>query len=467
LQQALARLVEKTKGSKAALIQLLGSQEAVQAALQLSGENTLSFNQTMDEMRNKAGATAVAVGKMQDTHDNRVARMKASLESLKITIGNRLLVALEPVITKIGEWINRIDVWMAKHPKMASVIAGSLGVITLLGIALGAVAAVMGLLSLVSIPVLIVFAKVIIIVGLVVAAFMLLRPVLMKLWRDNQDVVQGIKTAWDWFVANIWPVIKTLIGAFIQFEITVWSTMFRGVGRAIGFAIDIVRAWWSETKANLQMIMDLWTIFKEAISPVTQFVVKIFEKFKTGIGDAISGVVGFIQGLIDKIVEFLNKMPLVQKSFEVIGKAFRFGKKIFGDLTDNITAEFDQISNSIENNRSNIHQLAENIRNKNTVAANLEGSPLGLTTGENSANILTSPVTTSSNQPEMSLASLQSRNITLAATKNPNVSGNAPEIINEINVPPAKITPADIILDKQKIGKVVFEMQQLQTVRSN
>jgi hypothetical protein len=67
----------------------------------------------------------------------------------------------------------------------------------------------------------------------------------------------------------------------------------------------------------------------------------------------------------------------------------------------------------------------------------------------------------------MSLASLQSRNITLAATKNPNVSGNAPEIINEINVPPAKITPADIILDKQKIGKVVFEMQQLQTVRSN
>lgn len=448
LQQALAKLVEKTKGSKAALIQLLGSQEAVQAALQLSGENTLSFNQTMDEMKNKAGATAVAVGKMQNTHDNKIARMKASLESLKITIGNRLLVALEPVITKVGEWIGRIDAWMAKHPKMASAIAGSLGVISLLGIALGAVAAVMGLLSLVSVPVLIVFAKIVAVVGLVIGAFMLLKPVLTKLWRDNQDIVQGIKAAWDWFVANIWPVIRSLIAAFVQFEITVWATMFRGVGRAIQFAIDIVRAWWNETRANLQMVMDLWTIFKDAVSPVTQFVVKIFEKFKTGIGEAINGVVGFIQGLIDKIVEFLNKMPLVQKSFEVIGKAFRFGKKIFGDLTDNITAEFDEISHSIENNRSNIHQLAENIRNKNAVASNLEGSPLGLETGQPSADILASPVVTP-NQPDMSLASLQSRNITLAATRNPNVSGTAPEIKNEINVPPAKITPADIILDKQ------------------
>ncbi len=467
LQQALAGLVEKTKGSKSALIQLLGSQEAVQAALQLSGDNTTSFNQTMEEMKNKAGAASVAVSKMQNTHDNKIARMKASLESLKITIGNRLLVAMEPVITKVGEWVNRIDAWMAKHPKMASLIAGSLGVIALLGIALGAVAAVMGLMALVSVPVLIVFAKIVAVVGLVIGAFMLLKPILTKLWQDNQDIVQGIKAAWDWFVANLWPVIRSLIAAFVQFEIAVWSTVFRGIGRTIQFAINIVRAWWSETKANLQMIMDLWTIFKEAVSPITQFVVKIFEKFKTGIGEAISGVVGFIQGLIDKIVEFLNKMPLVQKSFEVIGKAFRFGKKIFGDLTDNITAEFDEISQSIENNRSGIHQLAENIRNKNSVPSALDGTTVGLATGQQSADFNMSPVTTSPNQSDMSIASLQSRNITLAAAKNPNTSNTVPEIINQINVPPAKITPADIILDKQKIGKVVFEMQQLQTVRSN
>ena len=468
LQKALAKLVDKTKGSKSALMELLGSQEAVQAALQLSGENTLSFNDTMDQMQKKAGATSEAVKKMQAIHDNRVARMQASLESLKITIGKRLLIAMEPLINKVVEFVNKMDVWLAKHPKLATAIAGTLGVLTLLGIALGVVAAIMGLVTLVSVPVIVVFLKIAAVVGLVIGAFMLLKPVFIKLWNDNQALVQKLKAGWDWFVANIWPVIRNIISAFVQLHIVVYTAVFRGIGRAIQFAVSLIQAWWAETKANLQLIMDAWTIFKDAISPVTNFVIKVFEKFKTGIGNAISSVVGFIQGLIDKIVEFLSKMPLVQKSFEIIGKTFRFGKKIFGGLTDAISEQFDEINQSVQDSRNNIHQMAEDIRNKNTKDSGI--ALLGDTTNsgivaDNSASIVTTqnPGSTS----PLDLTADQNKNISLVASKNPNLASTQPQITNTINVPPAKITPSDIILDKQKIGKVIFDMQQLQTVRSN
>ena len=466
LQKALAKLVDKTKGSKSALMELLGSQEAVQAALQLSGENTLTFNDTMDQMQKKAGATSEAVKKMQNTHDNRVARMQASLEALKITIGNRLLVAMEPLINKVVEFVNKADAWLAKHPKLATALAGTVGVVTVLGVALGVVAAIMGMVTLVSVPVIVGFLKIAAVVGLVIGAFMLLKPFFIKLWNDNQWLVQKLKAGWDWFVTNIWPVIRNIISAFVQLHIAVYTAVFRGIGRAIQFAVSLIQAWWAETKANLQLVMDAWTIFKDAISPVTNFVIKVFEKFKTGIGNAISSVVGFIQGLIDKIVEFLSKMPLVQKSFEVIGKTFRFGKKIFGSLTDSISEQFDEIQQNVENSRNNIHQIAEDIRNKNAKDSGL--ALLGDNTNAALVADNTSSVITTQNPSStpLDLTPAQNKNINLVASKNGGNSGAQPQITNNITVPPAKITPVDVILDKQKIGKVIFDLQQLQSVRN-
>lgn len=465
LQKALQAIVTEAKGDEGILTKLLGSQEAVQATLQLTGSNTKVFNQTMDEMKKKSGATSEAVSKMQNTHDNRIARMKASLEALKITIGNRLLVAMSPLIKKVSEFINKADIWLKKHPKITKVIAGSIGVVTVLGVALGAVAAVMGVITLISVPVLVAFAKIAAVIGIVIAAFVALKPVFLELWQQNQDVVNKLKAAWTGFKNHIWPVIRNVISAFIHFQVAVLGTVLRTFNKIIQFVKPILSAWWKETQANLQFILDAWTIFKAAMDPVIKFIVKIFGAFKTGVGTAINGVIGFIQGLIDKIVNFIDKIPLIKKAFSIIGKIFNFGKKIIGSAADTIVSEIKEINQSIKDGRDNIHILAENIRKKNS--ANQNFANLNTLQGQENNTLADSSSITFPKQQDDLLSFDKNPNFSLVAAKNPNLNSFTPEIKNEVTVPQAKIETADIILDKQKLGKVIFEMQQLQTIRSN
>lgn len=461
---ALLEINKTAKGTVGGMTKLLGSQEAASGALAILSNNSEFFDEALKNIQNSSGATSEAVAKMQNTHANRIARMKASLEALKITIGGRLLSAMEPLIKKVTEFIGKIDLWLEKHPKVTKVIAGGIGVLVLLGVALGAVAAVMGVISLVSVPVLIAFAKIAAVVGIVVAALVALKPVFMEVWKENQDVVNKLKSAWNGFKTYIWPVIRTIIAAFVRFQVQVLGTVIRTFNKILQFVKPIMSAWWKETKANLQFIYDAWTIFKAAMEPVITFIAKLFTAFKSMVGSAIKGVVGFIQSLIDKIVSFIDKIPLVKKAFTIIGKIFDFGKKLVGAAADNIVGEIKEINNAIKDGRDNIHTLAENIRNKNqtnTNVANLETLPFG--NEQDTSNLLSF----NNQTPDSLFSSDTNENFDLASVKNPNIQTVVPTVKNEITVQGSKIEAADIILDKQKLGKVVFEMQQLQTVRQN
>lgn len=57
-------------------------------------------------------------------------------------------------------------------------------------------------------------------------------------------------------------------------------------------------------------------------------------------------------------------------------------------------------------------------------------------------------------------------NTELSAVGNPNISGPVPAPATVVNVPPAKIEAAPIMLDKKKLAEVIFEVQRLQTVRA-
>ena len=461
---ALIKINVASKGTVGGMTKLLGSSEAASGGLAILSNNSKFFDEALKNIQNSSGSTSEAVKKMQNTHSNRVARMKASLEALKITIGGRLLSAMEPLIKKVSEFIGKMDLWLEKHPKVTKIIAGGIGIITVLGIALGAVAAVMGVITLVSVPVLIVFAKVAAVVAVVVAALVALKPVFMEVWKENQDVVNKLKAAWDGFKTHIWPVIKTIIAAFVKFQVEVVGTVLRTFNKILQFVKPIMSAWWKETKANLQFIIDAWTIFKAAMEPVIKFIVKVFTAFKSGVGSAVTGVIGFIQSLIDKIVVFIDKIPLIKKAFSIIGKVFNFGKKMVSAVSDSIVGEIKEINQAIKDGRGNIHKLAENIRNKNaanTNVANLETLPFSQKLA------LNQPISFNKQTPDSFLSSDTNSNFDLAATKNPNLQPAVPSVKNEITVPQSKIEVADIILDKQKLGKVVFEMQQLQTVRQN
>lgn len=444
-QKALEEVNKAAKGNEGTLIKFLGSQEAAQAALQLTSKNAKTYNETMEAMQTKTGATTLAVKKMQETHDFRVAKMRASLEALKITIGQRLLVSMEPLIKKVSKVVNVIDEWLQKHPKIAKVIAGGLGVVAMLGVALGAVAAVMGVIALVSVPMLVVFAKVAAVVGIVVAAFMALKPVLLEIWNQNQDVVQDIKAVWDQFAKAIWPIIKFAAKAFIWWQGTILKAVFNAFAGIIRIAKPVFSEIVNTTRTTVQFMKDAWLIFKTDVLPIFQPIADavkfVHEKAVAG----FSAMVDWVTKLVDKFKEFLNQFPKIQEAISAVksgvGKGIDIatGKPIRDFVRDKYKQAKDKFFGGVS-------QRAQQIRLANTVP-NATDSNTGSAFSDTSAEL--------------------NRNLQLSSTRNPNIQAPAPQITNQINVPPAKIQTADIVLDKQKVGRVMFEYQQLQTVRAN
>lgn len=441
---ALLEINKTAKGTVGGMTKLLGSQEAASGALSILSNNSKFFDEALKSIQNSTGATSEAVDKMQKTHSNRLARMRASLEALKITIGGRLMTALEPLIDRIGAWVNKIDLWLEKHPKVTKAIAGSLGVVAALGVAMGAVAAVMGVISIISVPVLIVFAKVAAVVGLVVAAFIAMKPVLQEIWEENQDVVQSIKSAWDQFSKAIWPIIKFAAKAFIWWQGTILKTVANAFLGIIRIATPVLANIASATRSTVQFMSDAWLVFKTDVLPVFQPIVDAVVTIRDTAVQTFSTIVDWVTNLITKIKEFINQFPIIQKGFEAIksGVSSTFDFFTAKPLRDFVGEKFSQAKNKLFGGIDQISGRAEQIRN----SENQDGF---------------------SNTDNAIAFAEQTQNQKLSSTRNPNIGVPPTQITNEINVPPAKIQPADIILDKQKIGKVMFDFQQLQTVRAN
>lgn len=122
-------VMEATGGNMEELRKLVGSVEAVQGILALTGQNAQTFQNDLDAMSNAAGAATDAFDQMENTTARKFAKMKAQLSDIAITIGTALLPILQklmefitPIVTKIAEWIE-------KHPKLTAALLIGVGVL--------------------------------------------------------------------------------------------------------------------------------------------------------------------------------------------------------------------------------------------------------------------------------------------------------------------------------------------------
>ncbi len=436
LSQFLTELRNKTQGQEEVLVKLFGSTEALRVLFPLVGDSAKDFQEALDLVKNSAGLTQKQFDIQSNTFSQQMNRFKGSITLLKNSIGTPLIKALGPVVDKISEIGQKIGAWLEEHPKIAKVVAGSLGILAALGVALGAVAAIMGVIALVSIPALIVFAKIAIVVGLVIAAFIALKPVLQELWEKNQDVIQDIKAAWTEFANAVWPIIKAVAKIVIWYYQMVFRAMAAVFGGILRVVVPIFRAIIDNTKTTVQFMRDAWLVFKTDILPVFQPIIDAVKYLHETAVQGFSAMVEWVTNLIEKVKEFINQFPQIKKIFEFVREGWDIvtGKSIR-----------DFISSKISEGKGALSARAEEIRQQNA----------GITVAE------TTPALSKTSNLE------ESRNLQLSASRNPNVQVQSPIVNNNINVQPAKIQPADVILDKQKVGKVIFEYQQLQTVRAN
>jgi len=107
-QGFLAELIEKTDGSKEALIKLFGSTEALNTVFALTGSGAETFAEIMEDMGNKAGETETAFQKMAGTIEQRMKVVRGSLSNTKTEVGNLFIALSLPLLDvledNIGAW---------------------------------------------------------------------------------------------------------------------------------------------------------------------------------------------------------------------------------------------------------------------------------------------------------------------------------------------------------------------------
>jgi TP901 family phage tail tape measure protein len=99
MQGAFDALYDSTGGNKEQLVKMLGSVEAVNAVLGMTGGNAKGAAADLALMKDSVGATDAAFDEMGNARG--LDRLKVSVDNLAIAIGDNLMPAVEPVVAQV------------------------------------------------------------------------------------------------------------------------------------------------------------------------------------------------------------------------------------------------------------------------------------------------------------------------------------------------------------------------------
>jgi TP901 family phage tail tape measure protein len=120
----LNEIAEAAGHDETVLAKLFGRVEGLQGVLSLTGNLAGTFSKTLDDMANSAGRTNSAFAKMNDTSAQAAVRFKASVDNLKISIGD-VVTSMTPLLNGITFLINGFN----SLPEPVRQVAVALGVL--------------------------------------------------------------------------------------------------------------------------------------------------------------------------------------------------------------------------------------------------------------------------------------------------------------------------------------------------
>jgi TP901 family phage tail tape measure protein len=122
LAEAFNQLRGYTKGSNEMLMKMLGSVEAGQAVLSLTGDSAQMFADDLAAMSKAAGASDAAFQEMEKSTARQMEHLQAAFKDIQITIGNVLLPGLTALLGVIKPIVQAMTDWTSAHPGLTKVI---------------------------------------------------------------------------------------------------------------------------------------------------------------------------------------------------------------------------------------------------------------------------------------------------------------------------------------------------------
>lgn len=98
------------------LVDLFGSMEAAQAVMVLTGAASERFAEDLNIMSSSAGASEEAFKKMDETTSQRMAKMQAGLNDVKLTIGEAFVPAMLSIGKAVSKIVTPLGEFISQHP---------------------------------------------------------------------------------------------------------------------------------------------------------------------------------------------------------------------------------------------------------------------------------------------------------------------------------------------------------------
>ncbi len=145
LADVLGIMEKASQKSGKRMIDMFGSVEAGNAAMQLTGAGAQVFSKNISGAADSVGAADVAFEKMSTSAAFRIEQLNAKMDNLKISVGEKLLPTLEKVAPKFVEIVDKFSV-LVDQEKIEGIGKIALGMVGV-GTGLGAVAVGLGIVG--------------------------------------------------------------------------------------------------------------------------------------------------------------------------------------------------------------------------------------------------------------------------------------------------------------------------------
>ena len=359
---AFAKLREATGGSDAKLLQLLGSTEAYNAVLSISGAQNKAYTDTLNGMRDGTEALGEAFDKQAAATAKKMQLMRNKLNAAAVQIGQVVV----PVLVKIGEFVGKVAEAFSKlSPGIQSAvvafgaIAAAVGPVLMVigGIASGigalvpmfaGLATVMGTAGFAAtLGAIAAAAAPVIAAGVALGAAWALAgdkigPVLSDMWKKVQEVLGPPMTA---LLATVKQAFEEVMGSPLVAKLKMLAEFMGNLGlvmlKAFGGALPgIIQALGAVVTGVVSVIVDAirivvallskdwagaWKAFKDLVKDAVDAVIGII----TGLAGAVTGqIAGMVKGIGDWLGGKLGAI------FNDVGKKIDAVKGWFFDLYD-------------------------------------------------------------------------------------------------------------------------------------
>jgi hypothetical protein len=210
------------------------------------------------------------------TNAYRLGQLKAKLEDAAISVGEKLVPVLTPLIESFGRILDKLTPLIEKHGDLIARVLLATAVLLPLGLALQvAISAVGGLVTIMSVlPA--VFTALTGPAGIAVAAIAALVTVGILVWKNWDTIKEALVNIWNAIVSGAkaaFEGLKAAVAAIFKGILTYMLAPFRGILELIDKVIEAVRRIpvIGSRIPGLGAMADLVRTAKEAIGRVTYF----------------------------------------------------------------------------------------------------------------------------------------------------------------------------------------------------